>query len=314
MREQVDRLTKLTTDLLDLSKLDADAIEIRLRGASTSDAARGADRRRVRARRARSHGVRGSRWPRDGGDGAALALRRPGSGRADPPYPARQRPHPHAGGNSDHSRPRGPQTGRRELTVSDDGPGIDPRSRGARVRALLHRRLGQRVRASGSRSRASWRCGWTASSRVARARGRTDFVLELPAPADDRRPATAGAASNVASHDPSGRGGTRRGGRRGRARGRRAGGVRRRRRRRRDDDHDDDRRRRPRGGRRRGLERGLRPAGRSTTKAAPGVVTIRSVFGGELGGGHPRAAAGRRAGVGVRVSATTARSSPTLTS
>ena len=29
MREQVDRLTKLTVDLLDLSKLDADAIQIR---------------------------------------------------------------------------------------------------------------------------------------------------------------------------------------------------------------------------------------------------------------------------------------------
>ena len=29
MREQIDRLTKLTVDLLDLSKLDADAMEIR---------------------------------------------------------------------------------------------------------------------------------------------------------------------------------------------------------------------------------------------------------------------------------------------
>jgi signal transduction histidine kinase len=40
MREQVDRLTKLTVDLLDLSKLDADAIEIRRETVQLADVAR----------------------------------------------------------------------------------------------------------------------------------------------------------------------------------------------------------------------------------------------------------------------------------
>jgi signal transduction histidine kinase len=40
MREQVDRLTKLTVDLLDLSKLDADAIEIRHESVQLADVAR----------------------------------------------------------------------------------------------------------------------------------------------------------------------------------------------------------------------------------------------------------------------------------
>jgi two-component system, OmpR family, sensor kinase len=40
MREQVDRLTKLTVDLLDLSKLDADAIEIRSERVQLADVAR----------------------------------------------------------------------------------------------------------------------------------------------------------------------------------------------------------------------------------------------------------------------------------
>ena len=40
MREQVDRLTKLTVDLLDLSKLDADAIEIRREPVDLTECAR----------------------------------------------------------------------------------------------------------------------------------------------------------------------------------------------------------------------------------------------------------------------------------
>ena len=62
MRGQIERLTKLTTDLLDLSKLDADALHGQGRSRSTSPQLAQVDRRGVRAR-GRKPTHRASRWP-----------------------------------------------------------------------------------------------------------------------------------------------------------------------------------------------------------------------------------------------------------
>ena len=85
MREQVDRLTKLTADLLDLSKLDADALELR---AEAVDLDRLAER--VAAEFGPAASATGPSIEVDG-DGAAPSRGRPRSGRADHPYPDRQR-------------------------------------------------------------------------------------------------------------------------------------------------------------------------------------------------------------------------------
>ena len=81
-----------------------------------------------------------------------------------------------------------------ELTVLDDGPGIPPRSR-ARVFDRFY--TGDSVSGSGlglaiARELALRMNGGLAMSSRA---GRTRFVLELPTPAGDRRPATAGVAA-----------------------------------------------------------------------------------------------------------------------
>ena len=93
MREQVERLTKLTTDLLDLSKLDAGALEMMPRNVELDALARElAPGVRPTGRPPRLP-ARGPN-PRRPGDRA----RRPRPGAADHPYPARQRPYPYARG------------------------------------------------------------------------------------------------------------------------------------------------------------------------------------------------------------------------
>ena len=134
MREQVDRLTKLTVDLLDLSKLDADAIQMRReRGRARRRGAHGSSPSSGRppidtAPRSRSTRARGP--PRD---------RRPGQGRADHAYPHRQRAHSHAGGNGDQGRD--PDISRRDGQRLGE-PGRQPTTARASTRA----------RASGSSS------------------------------------------------------------------------------------------------------------------------------------------------------------------
>ena len=94
MRQQVERLTKLTTDLLDLSRLDAGELEVSARA-----------RRPRRSRPGGGAGVRPggrpARLPPSGEDSGAErpGARRPRPDAPDHPYPPRQRPHPHARGH-----------------------------------------------------------------------------------------------------------------------------------------------------------------------------------------------------------------------
>jgi signal transduction histidine kinase len=121
MREQIERLTKLTRDLLDLSQLDAGAVAIQSRNLDLGSLAREV---------AREFG------PRADGHGSRLELRtpdRPVAARADPER-VRQVIRILLDNALTHT-PEGTKitvttysaNRRAELTVSDDGPGIPPR-------------------------------------------------------------------------------------------------------------------------------------------------------------------------------------------
>jgi signal transduction histidine kinase len=179
MREQVDRLTKLTVDLLDLSKLDADAIDIRRERVGLADVAR---------RVAEEFG------PRAEGHGSAIEVA-DGSGAAASADPDRvaqimrilidnalthtppgtaikvQTKATDAGNTADRTA---------SLTVTDDGPGIDAHSRD---RVFERFYTGDEVSGSGlglaiGRELALL-MGGTLELRTRR--GRTEFELRLPA-------------------------------------------------------------------------------------------------------------------------------------
>ena len=267
MREQVARLTKLAADLLDLSKLDADALQV--------------TRRAGRPGRARA-----------AGRGGVLA------GRRASPVPDRGRRRRVAVALADADRvaqimrilvdnalthtPEGTsiaieaqrRDGAASLVVSDDGPGIDPQ---AQARVFDRFYTGDRVSGSGlglsiARELAQ-RDGRRAGARIA---PRADRVH--PAPADRR-----GRGSATVDRPAPGcrRAARRRGARRS---GRAAAAL--------DDEHD------PVAGglaqdRRRPFSNGAFDPEAIYQAAAPGVVTIRSILPG--GRGHP---AWRRRGIG----------------
>ena len=94
MRQQIDRLTKLTADLLDLSQLDAGGTVMKATG---STSARSPSTWCASSGRAPNAAARASSCaapPR-----TVIAERRPRPGAPDHPYPARQRPHPHSRGH-----------------------------------------------------------------------------------------------------------------------------------------------------------------------------------------------------------------------
>ena len=188
MREQVDRLTKLTTDLLDLSKLDADAIEIR-----TENFDLGRLGERIAAEFGPAATLHGSTIGVAQGDGA------PTVAHADPDRVAQviriliDNALTHTPEGTAIKLIIEPSDGACELTVSDDGPGIPPRSR-ARVFDRFY--TGDSVSGSGlglaiARELALRMGGGLAMTSRA---GHTDFVLEIPTPAVDRRFASAGVA------------------------------------------------------------------------------------------------------------------------
>ncbi|MFL5834060.1 MAG: sensor histidine kinase [Solirubrobacterales bacterium] len=189
MREQVERLTKLTTDLLDLSKLDADAMEIAPRPVDL-----GALARQV----AREFGPAADRH------GSRLELRtpqQPALAEADPDR-ARQIIRILVSNALTHT-PEGTKVtvstyrtkSRAELTVSDEGPGMPKR-----VRERIFERFytGDSVSGSGLGLAIGRELAQRMSGRIAvtSSKGFTAFTLDLPQAAAGAPPAaiTAGEA------------------------------------------------------------------------------------------------------------------------
>jgi signal transduction histidine kinase len=181
MREQVERLTKLTIDLLDLSKLDADALEFKSEPVDLLEVARR---------------VAGEFGPAAERHKSAIALRgsRGAEAVADADRVAQimrillDNALSHTPEGTSISITSQLQDGTASLVVSDDGPGVDPHE-SARVFDRFY--TGDRVSGSGlglaiAREFTVHMGGELAlSSR----RGLTEFTLRLPAPA------TAGASA-----------------------------------------------------------------------------------------------------------------------
>ena len=183
MREQVDRLTKLTVDLLDLSKLDADAIEIRRERVDLADVARRVAERVRPARRAAT-----ARRSRSATATAAAAS-------ADPDRVAQimrilidnALTHTPEGtaitvGTTDEP----PRTARRASSSPTTARASTPRSRERVFERFYTGDEVSRLRPRPGDRAASWRCGWAARSSCAPAAGRTEFELRLPARAPAR--------------------------------------------------------------------------------------------------------------------------------
>ena len=149
MRQQIERLTKLTADLLDLSQLDAGAMVMQARSVDLGALAREV----TREFGARAE-LRGSRLELRTPEQPAIAL-------GDPDR-VRQIIRILLDNALTHT-PEGTKVTvttysanrRAELTVSDEGSGIPQRVQKPDLRALLHGRQGRRLRArAGDRQRA----------------------------------------------------------------------------------------------------------------------------------------------------------------
>ncbi len=172
MREQIDRLTKLTVDLLDLSKLDADAIEIRRERVELADVAR-----RVAAEFGPAAQSRGSR--------IEVAAEPTAAASADPDRVAQimriliDNALTHTPEGTAIAVGTQLRNGSVSLVVADDGPGIDARSR---ERVFERFYTGDEVSGSGlglaiARELALRMSG---SLELRSRRGRTEFELRLP--------------------------------------------------------------------------------------------------------------------------------------
>jgi signal transduction histidine kinase len=178
MRAQVDRLTKLTVDLLDLSKLDADAMQIRRERVELAEVAR---------RVAAEFGPAAERHESaiEVGDGAAAAAG------ADPDRVAQimriliDNALTHTPEGTAIKVGAHIDNGAASLVVADDGPGIEPR---ARERVFERFFTADEVSGSGlglaiARELALRMDG---SLELRSHRGRTEFELRLPAAAGGR--------------------------------------------------------------------------------------------------------------------------------
>jgi signal transduction histidine kinase len=173
MREQVERLTKLTVDLLDLSKIDADAIQIRREPVQLSDVARRVIDEFVPA--AERH-----ESPISISEGAAAAAE------ADPERVAQilriliDNALTHTPKGTAISVQAQSRDGSATLVVTDDGPGIESHSR-SRVFERFY--TGDDVSGSGLglaiARELALRMGGSVELRSRR--GRTEFELRLPA-------------------------------------------------------------------------------------------------------------------------------------
>jgi two-component system, OmpR family, sensor kinase len=189
MREQVDRLTKLTSELLDLSKLDADALELRTENVDLAQLAHD-----IAAEFAPAAERHGSKLDVDGeGEAPAIA-------HADPDRVSQivriliDNALTHTPEGTAIKVTTKPERGSAVLVVSDAGPGIEPRSR---ERVFERFYTGDSASGSGlglaiARELALRMHG---SLEVSSHRGRTEFSLRLPATARAPLPASAGAAT-----------------------------------------------------------------------------------------------------------------------
>jgi signal transduction histidine kinase len=175
MREQIARLTKLTVDLLDLSKLDADAIEVRRERVELVDVAR-----RVAEEFVPAADRHGSAIEIDDSDRAAAG--------ADPDRVAQilriliDNALTHTPEGTAIKVGTAAQDGWSGVVVADDGPGIDARSR---ERVFERFYTGDDVSGSGLglaiARELALRMNGTLELRSRR--GRTEFELRLPAAA-----------------------------------------------------------------------------------------------------------------------------------
>ena len=179
MREQIERLTKLTTDLLDLSKLDADAMEMQAARVDLANlAGRVADEFHLAAERHRS------RILVNGTPGAAAV--------GDPDRVAQimriliDNALTHTPEGTSISVTTNRRDGSATLTVRDDGPGIDPRSRG---RVFERFYTADRVTGSGLGLAIAQELALRMNGDIdlSSRRGRTEFTLRLPTPREARR-------------------------------------------------------------------------------------------------------------------------------
>jgi signal transduction histidine kinase len=173
MREQVERLSKLTVDLLDLSKLDAEALSVRREPVDLAESARR---------------VAGEFEPALAGHDARLEVgAEPGVvATADPDRVAQilriliDNALTHTPEGTAISVAAQSRDGTAGLVVTDDGPGIEPRSR---ERVFERFYTGDEVSGSGLglaiARELALRMGGTLELRARR--GRTEFELRLPA-------------------------------------------------------------------------------------------------------------------------------------
>ena len=159
LHQQVDRLGKLTTDLLDLSRLDAGAH----RAAHRRDRHRPTSPRRSPPSSCPALGAHESELELQLGDDPIVASLRPRARRAGAADPARQRARPHARSGTDLQLSAGREDGRVRLAVTRRRARDPARRPAPGLRAVLH--LGRRAAApaSASRSRASSRSAWAGS-------------------------------------------------------------------------------------------------------------------------------------------------------
>jgi two-component system, OmpR family, sensor kinase len=181
MREQIARLTKLTADLLNLSKLDADAMKF---------SAERVDLEKIARRVVSEFGPAAERHA------SPIAVRAPGAAEAmaDADRVAQimrillDNALTHTPEGTSISIKAQRQDGTASLVVSDDGPGVDPHER-ARVFERFY--TGDRVSGSGLGLAIAHELTLRMNGELAISsrEGLTEFTLKLPAPVTEGAPA-----------------------------------------------------------------------------------------------------------------------------
>ena len=177
MRGQIERLTKLSTDLLDLSRLDADALGLRSEAIDVGELVAEVAAEFAAAAEQHDSGIEVDA----GGAGEPLA-------QADRARTAQilriliDNALKHTAPGTEIAITSSSTPTETRLTVSDDGPGIDPRSSANGSSSASTPPTRSAAPASASRSLASWPARWAATSSSTRAGGRgTSISLTLPA-------------------------------------------------------------------------------------------------------------------------------------